>query len=106
MDPIESINFKKDTTLAILLAAQKRDCIIFYMRQSDLYANQGISYASMRPLSVFDNEAKWFELGEEQDRDLSSLDIISRLDRSLSCSSPNSNHFASLSNTDNGLIEA
>ena len=76
MDPIESINFKKDTTLAILLAAQKRDCIIFYMRQSDLYANQGISYASMRPLSVFDDEAKWFELGEEQDRDLSSLDII------------------------------
>ena len=76
MDPIESINFKKDTTLAILLAAQKRDCIIFYMRQSDLYANQGISYASMRPLSVFDNETKWCELGEEQDRDLSSLDII------------------------------
>ena len=30
----------------------------------------------MRPLSVFDNEAKWYELGEEQDRDLSSLDII------------------------------
>ena len=25
MDPIESINFKKDTTLAILLAAQIRD---------------------------------------------------------------------------------
>ena len=29
MDPIESINFKKDTTLAILLAAQQRSCEIF-----------------------------------------------------------------------------
>ena len=36
MDPIESINFKKDTTLAILLDAQKRECEIFYMLQSDL----------------------------------------------------------------------
>ena len=76
MDPIESISFKKDTTLAILLAAQKRDCLIFYMCQSDLYADQGIPCASMRPISVYDDEAKWYELGEEQDRDLSSLDII------------------------------
>ena len=76
MDPIESISFKKDTTLAILLAAQKRDCLIFYMCQSDLYADQGIPRACMRPISVYDDEAKWYELGEEQDRELSSLDII------------------------------
>ena len=76
MDPIESISFKKDTTLAILLAAQKRDCLIFYMCQSDLYADQGITCACMRPISVYDDEAKWYELGEEQDRELSSLDII------------------------------
>ena len=56
MDPIESINFKKDTTLAILLAAQIRDCEIFYMLQTDLYAVQGVPWASMRPLSVYDNE--------------------------------------------------
>ena len=76
MDPIGSISFKKDTTLAILLAAQNRDCAIFYMCQSDLYAKQGTPYASMRPLSVYDDEAKWYELGEEQDRELSKLDII------------------------------
>ena len=76
MDPIESISFRKDTTLAILLAAQNRNCAIFYMRQSDLYAKQGTPYASMRPLSVHDDETKWYELGEEQDRELSNLDII------------------------------
>ncbi len=76
MDPIESINFKKDTTLAILLAAQNRNCVIFYMRQSDLYARQGTPCASMRPLSVYDDATKWYELGDEQDRELSKLDII------------------------------
>ena len=76
MDPIESINFKKDTTLAILLAAQIRDCEIFYMLQTDLYAVQGIPWASMRPLSVYDNENKWFKLGEIYERQLSELNII------------------------------
>ena len=36
MDPIESITVKKDTTLAMLLAAQKRGWAINYMLQSDL----------------------------------------------------------------------
>ena len=45
MDPIESITVKKDTTLAILLEAQRRDWSIFYMLQSDLYADQGFPSA-------------------------------------------------------------
>ena len=31
MDPIQSINFKKDSTLAILLAAQNDGFDLFYM---------------------------------------------------------------------------
>ena len=68
MDPIESINFKKDTTLAILLAAQTRDCEIFYMLQSDLYADQGAPWASMRALSVYDDENEWFKFEETHER--------------------------------------
>ena len=40
MDPIEQISFKKDTTLALLLAAQKRGWSLLYMEQSDLYRYQ------------------------------------------------------------------
>ena len=40
MDPIESIIVKKDTTLAMLLAAQKRGWVIHYMLQSYLYMDQ------------------------------------------------------------------
>jgi len=35
MDPIGSINYKKDSTLAMLLAAQKRGWTLSYMEQAD-----------------------------------------------------------------------
>ena len=76
MDPIESINFKKDTTLAILLAAQKRECEIFYMLQSDLYADQGSPRASMKPLTVRDDENEWYSFGDMIDKALTELDVI------------------------------
>lgn len=36
MDPIARINFKKDSSLAMLLAAQARGWSLFYMEQQDL----------------------------------------------------------------------
>ena len=76
MDPIESITVKKDTTLAMLLAAQKCGWTVSYMLQSDLYSQQGISRAVMRELSVKDDPAGWFEFGKESDQALSELDVI------------------------------
>ena len=52
MDPIQSINIKKDTSFAMLLEAQQRGYELYYMEMSDLYLEQGISYATMRPLEV------------------------------------------------------
>lgn len=37
MDPIASISYKKDSSLAMLLAAQARGWTLFYMEQRDLY---------------------------------------------------------------------
>lgn len=76
MDPIESIVVKKDTTLAMLLAAQERGWVIHYMLQTDLYLDQGASRASMRTLSVKDDEQDWFSLGSSSDIALSELDVI------------------------------
>ena len=76
MDPIESITVKKDTTLAMLLAAQKRGWIIHYMLQSDLCMDQGTPRATMQTMSVMDNQEKWYELGSKTDRALSELDVI------------------------------
>ena len=37
MDPIEQLNFKKDSSLAMLWAASDRGWQLTYMRQQDLY---------------------------------------------------------------------
>jgi len=37
MDPIAQISFKKDSSLAMLLAAQARGWELHYMEQRDLY---------------------------------------------------------------------
>ncbi|WP_248917739.1 glutathione synthase [Pseudomonas entomophila] len=76
MDPIASISYKKDSSLAMLLAAQARGWELFYMEQRDLYQGEGKARARMRPLKVFADPARWFELGEEQDNLLGDLDVI------------------------------
>lgn len=76
MDPIESIVVKKDTTLAMLLAAEKRGWELFYMEQSDLYLDHGAARGLMTPLSVRDDEQDWYTLGSEVDGTLGDLDVI------------------------------
>ena len=76
MDPIADINVKKDTTLAMLLAAQRRGWELYYMEQSDLSLDQGLPRATVRRLSVEDNPESWFEVGSPQDIALSDLDVV------------------------------
>ena len=76
MDPIASISYKKDSSLAMLLAAQERGWELFYLEQQDLYQNEGVARGRMRPLKVFADPARWFELGAEQDAPLSDLQVI------------------------------
>jgi len=76
MDPIESINVKKDTTLAMLLAAQERGWVIHYMLQSDLYLEQGHACAAVQTLSVQDDPADWFSFGSKFNVALAELDVV------------------------------
>ena len=52
MDPIDTITVKKDTTLAMLLAAQKKNWPLYYFEQRDLYLRDGRSYGRSRRLHV------------------------------------------------------
>ncbi len=76
MDPIRSIKVHKDSSFAMLLAAQRRGWQLFYMEQSDLYQHDGEISASMRSLQVFDREHDWFELAAASDQPLSELDVV------------------------------
>ncbi|MDI3441745.1 glutathione synthase [Erwinia sp. V90_4] len=76
MDPITSINIKKDTSFAMLLEAQRRGYEIHYMEMNDLYLRGGEGRARTRLLSVEQNVDKWFEFGSEQDIPLSDLNVV------------------------------
>ena len=76
MDPIASINVKKDTTLAMLLAAQKRGWELEYMEQSSLFLDQGKARAISRKLRVADDPQDWFELGEPREISMTELDTV------------------------------
>ncbi len=76
MDPIARINFHKDTTLALLLAAQARGFDLWYAELDNLTLEQGIAHAYLRPLRVFDNPDRWFELEAVQRRRLGQMSAV------------------------------
>jgi len=76
MDPIESIKPYKDSSLAMLLAAQAKNWNLHYLQQSGLYLKSGMVMADTQALKVFDNNQQWFELEKPQSINASELDVI------------------------------
>ncbi len=76
MDPISEINIKKDSSFAMLMAAQERGYQLFYMEMADLAMVNGVAMGNMRPLKVINDASKWFELGEAKDTPLSELNVV------------------------------
>ena len=76
MDPIASIKPAKDTTLAMMLAAQQRGWTIWYAQQRDLWLDDGVAFGRLRPVRVRDDLKDWFELGEPKVARLAQFDAI------------------------------
>lgn len=76
MDPIETINPTKDSTFAMLLAAQKRGHEISYIRPDGLYTKGGQPAALCQHVTVEDKLKKWHRLGEIENKPLNSFDCI------------------------------
>jgi glutathione synthase len=76
MDPIGSIKPYKDTTLAMLLEAQRRGWALAYMELNDLFLRDGKAWARTRTLTVRDDAHDWYGFGEETVLPLGELDVI------------------------------
>ena len=76
MDPISEIHYKKDSSLAMLLAAQQRNWQLSYMEPQDLYLHNGQAMGNIRPLDVFADPQRWYQLGEAEQLPLNRLDVI------------------------------
>lgn len=76
MDPIDHIKIHKDTTFALLLAAQTRGWSLYYMEQADLFLRDGLAYGAARRLNVRSDKNSWFDLGKVEDQALTEFDVV------------------------------
>ncbi|MDD9892535.1 MAG: glutathione synthase, partial [Gammaproteobacteria bacterium] len=69
MDPIESITPYKDSTLAMMLAAQRKDwgkpVELYVLQQADLQVRNGKVAMRVRRVEVADDNEQWFQWLEE-----------------------------------------
>jgi glutathione synthase len=76
MDPIADIKYAKDSTLAMLIAAQARGFELSYLEQRDLSLRDGKASARVRPLTVRADPAAWHTLGEPRSAALGEFDCL------------------------------
>lgn len=76
MDHIGSIDFKKDSTLAMAAEAQHRGWSVFQILQSDLLLDSGRAEAITQSLEVRHDPQDWFTLGAPERQTLANMDVI------------------------------
>ena len=76
MDPLERIQYKKDTTFAMILEAQKRHWDIHVMEMGDLFLRDGQTFATSRTVEVFEDPHHWHQYLQQETIQLKDLDVI------------------------------
>ncbi|WP_227431080.1 glutathione synthase [Psychrobacter sp. I-STPA6b] len=76
MDPIEKVNYKKDTTLAMMWAAQDRGHRLGYCQIHDLWLNQGQLMVDAQAVTVSRNPDEFYQLDEVVTQAITDYDVI------------------------------
>lgn len=75
IDPIHLLNPKKDSSIALLHAAQQAEIEIFYTTVDKLWVSDGLPYGHIQALSVSGGD-NWYQVTNSKEINLSELDII------------------------------
>lgn len=76
MDAISTINYKKDSSLAMLWAAADKGWSLYYLTLSDLYLENGIAKGQAAELTVDRNPEQFYQLSPASSIELSEFDVI------------------------------
>jgi glutathione synthase len=76
MDPIQNIKPHKDSSLAMLLEAQKRGFGIFCAGLANIWLDGAKARGKLTKIKVFDDSQRWFEIVETDECDLGDLDVV------------------------------
>lgn len=76
MDDIRTVNYKKDTTLAMLWAIEDRGHTAHYCQISDLWLSHGKLQIDSQPVKGFKDPAHFYALGEKVTQPVTEFDVI------------------------------
>lgn len=76
MDPIETMVVLRDTSLALMIEAQRRGHEVWWFTPGEVFYDSGVVKARTRSARVELNEAKHYENGAETIRALDDFDVI------------------------------
>lgn len=76
MDPISSINIKKDSTFEMIWQAQQLGWQVEYFEMNDLSIDNGVALGDARTLTAHQNPEHWYDLAESRRIKLGELDAI------------------------------
>jgi glutathione synthase len=76
MDSLLSINVKKDSTLAMMAAAQRKGWEIFTVQQSGLFISDGSVFAKQVKIEVREDSSDWFVILAELTGPVNDLDVV------------------------------
>ncbi len=76
MDNIATINYKKDSTLAMMWAIDERGHTLNYCNIHDLWLDNGKLMVDSQPLKAYKDPQKFYELGEKTTQKATDFDVI------------------------------
>ena len=76
VDPLDSLKAYKDSSIAMMRAAQARGHSLFALEQADIFWEDGATRARARPLSVSADNHDWYRAGEAAVRPLASFSAV------------------------------
>lgn len=76
MDPIGKLKIGKDSSFAMMLEAQRRGHHLHYVQPGSLAIAAAQAVATLARVTVRDNPADWFSLGQLQTVPLATMDVV------------------------------
>ena len=76
LDPIESIDIKKDTSFAIMLEAQSRNWEIYYLQIADIIQKLDGVYAHAQRIQVYEKKDLHFTTEQKTEYKLTDFNVV------------------------------
>ncbi|MBL0142264.1 MAG: glutathione synthase [Betaproteobacteria bacterium] len=76
LDPLESLDPKKDSSIAMMREASRRGHEVYALGMPDLFVENGAVLASVVPLAIDDDDEAWRREGSAQEVPLAFFDLV------------------------------